>query len=167
MPRSATKLQTDKRRCRSSVQVISPAAQEQKGEDIIPGRLTRTQWTDMLLQEDADEAVGEILDELLRKVMKGCLDVYTESQLPTFSASWAKRYLTQIVEHQILCLDEAEGPGERSRTEDSEPVPPISDAWAQGCVPVLIHQQHLAAQEVAGGPSPRVTPLLQPKSCDS
>ncbi|XP_005722401.1 uncharacterized protein C2orf81 homolog isoform X4 [Pundamilia nyererei] len=157
MPRSAPKPQTDKHRRRSSVQVISPAAQEQKGEDIIPGHLTRTQWTNMLLQEDADEAVGEILDELLRKVMKGCLDVYTESQ----------RYLTQIVEHQILCLDEGEGPVERSKTEDSEPVPPTSDAWAQGCVPVLIHQQHLAAQEVAGGPSPRVTPLLQPKICDS
>ncbi|XP_026044398.1 uncharacterized protein C2orf81 homolog isoform X3 [Astatotilapia calliptera] len=157
MPRSATKVQTDKHRRRSSVQVISPAAQEQKGEDIIPGHSTRTQWTNMLLQEDADEAVGEILDELLRKVMKGCLDVYTESQ----------RYLTQIVEHQILCLDEGEGPVERSKTEDSEPVPPTSDAWAQGCVPVLIHQQHLAAQEVAGGPSPRVTPLLQPKICDS
>ncbi|XP_042077155.1 uncharacterized protein C2orf81 homolog isoform X2 [Haplochromis burtoni] len=157
MPRSAPKPQTDKHRRRSSVQVISPAAQEQKGEDIIPGHLTRTQWTNMLLQEDADEAVGEILDELLRKVMKGCLDVYTESQ----------RYLTQIVEHQILCLDEGEGPVERSKTEDSEPVPPTSDAWAQGCVPVLIHQQHLAAQEVAGVPSPQVTPLLQPKICDS
>lgn len=100
MPRSATKVQTDKHRRRSSVQVISPAAQEQKGEDIIPGHLTRTQWTNMLLQEDADEAVGEILDELLRKVMKGCLDVYTESQVKLRSLSaLCCFFLLQLVQH--------------------------------------------------------------------
>lgn len=98
MPRSAPKPQTDKYRRRSSVQVISPAA-EQKGEDIIPGHLTRTQWTNMLLQ-DADEAVGEILDELLRKVMKGCLDVYTESQVKLRSLSaFCCFFLLQSVRH--------------------------------------------------------------------
>lgn len=112
MPRSATKVQTDKHRRRSSVQVISPAAQEQKGEDIIPGHSTRTQWTNMLLQEDADEAVGEILDELLRKVMKGCLDVYTESQVKLRSLSafcwfflffFYNQFNINVIK-QILCL---------------------------------------------------------------
>lgn len=83
MSHSATnpKPEPDEGEHRPSVQGITAGTQELKGEDIIPGRLTHAQWTDMLLQEDADEAVGEILDELLSKVMKRCLDLYTERQV--------------------------------------------------------------------------------------
>lgn len=75
MPRSATKSQADKRN-RSSVRVTPLPTQD----DIIPGRLTRAQWTDMLM-EDADETVGEIMEELMTKVMEGCLKVYIERQV--------------------------------------------------------------------------------------
>ncbi|TNN28925.1 putative protein C2orf81 [Liparis tanakae] len=74
MPRSAVKSQADKRN-RSSVRVTPPPSQD----DIVPGRLTRAQWTDMLM-EDADETAGEIMEELMTKVMDGCLQVYIERQ---------------------------------------------------------------------------------------
>lgn len=74
-----------------------------------------------------------------------CFPFWTP-QLASYTASWAKRYLMEILEQQFLCLDVGEGPEEASETEDSEPVPTTSDPWLQGCVSIVIDPQYHTKQ---------------------
>lgn len=81
MPRSAHKGKRDKQKVKSTAKEITPPEPEQEEEDLIAGHISRAQWTDMLIQEDADEIVGEIMDELLRQIMDGCYKSYIEKQV--------------------------------------------------------------------------------------
>ncbi|KAM8760349.1 uncharacterized protein C2orf81 homolog isoform 1-T3 [Acanthopagrus schlegelii] len=137
MPRSATKSQADKRKVKTSIHETTPPTQDVKEEDVIRGQLTRSQWIDTLNQEDADETVGEIMEELMSKVMEGCLKVDIKRQLAHYSASWVLSSLTQTLERQFLFLAEGEGAEELHKTEDSEPVPAAPDPWARGSVHVV------------------------------
>ncbi|XP_013863757.1 uncharacterized protein C2orf81 homolog [Austrofundulus limnaeus] len=121
---------------RSTIKETTPTGHEQETEYIIPGRLSQHQWNAMLIQEDADEIVGEVMDKLLGNVMDRCYQVYIERQLVPYSASWAGKYLTQNVE-QLFCLNAEERPEELTKTEDSEPMAATPDSGAQGCFPVV------------------------------
>lgn len=99
MPRSTAKFRVDKSARGPSVQPATPQAEEV--EDIVPGRLTKTQWTDLSIQEDADDTVGEIMEELLSKVMEGCFEVYIKNQVNVETI--LPSYSTQLVITHTTC----------------------------------------------------------------
>uniref|UniRef100_A0AAV2KXW0 Uncharacterized protein n=1 Tax=Knipowitschia caucasica TaxID=637954 RepID=A0AAV2KXW0_KNICA len=123
MPRSAA----------SRRSVAGPHTHEKESEE--PVRLTRTQWMDMLKYEDAEEAVAELMERFLNKVMDECFKVDIRQKLIPYTANWVKNDLIQIVEQRFLCRDEGD---EEVLSEDSAVVPTEPDAWAQGCVPLII-----------------------------
>ncbi|XP_051923422.1 uncharacterized protein C2orf81 homolog [Hippocampus zosterae] len=135
MSRSTSKAQADKGK--APARVSPPPAQEPEEEDIIPGCLTQSQWMDMLVQEEAEDVVGEIMADLMTNVMEGCYRVHIERQLSCFTAFWAKDYFIQTVEQKLMCQDRWEDAMELSATEDSEPNPINPDVWAEGCFPVI------------------------------
>lgn len=118
------------------------APQTQGAEEIIAGRLTQTERMRMLVQEEAVDAVAELMEELLSRVMDSCFRVDIKRQLVPFTTAWVKNWVVQRVEQQFLCRDEGDDP-EDVMTEDSEPESADPDAWAQGCVPLVIPSQPL------------------------
>ncbi|KAJ0065348.1 hypothetical protein NL108_007075 [Boleophthalmus pectinirostris] len=106
-------------------------------EELLSGRFTQSQWTEMPEYEEAEEAVAEFMEILLDKVMDGCFRAVIRQQLCSYTTNWMKKHLVQIVEQHFLCRDEGDG-AEEVLPEDSEPPPAETDAWAQGCVPIVI-----------------------------
>ncbi|XP_061762247.1 uncharacterized protein C2orf81 homolog [Nerophis ophidion] len=135
MSRSAAKAQADK--SKAPARVSPPQPHEPEEEDIIPGCLTRSQWMDMLSREEAEDLVGEIMAELMTRVMEGCYNVHIKRQVASFTAFWAKVYFIQTLEHHLMCRDKWEDAMELTRTEDSEPRPITPDVWSEGCFPVI------------------------------
>ncbi|KAK7919325.1 hypothetical protein WMY93_010609 [Mugilogobius chulae] len=112
MPRSAA----------SRKSVTGPQAQDTEPEELVPGRLSHTQWKDMLAYEEAEETVADHMDRLLKKVMDGCHRVNIRQQMFPYTANWVKKHLVQIVEQHFLCRDEEDG-ADVIVPEDREPSP--------------------------------------------
>ncbi|XP_062430461.1 uncharacterized protein C2orf81 homolog [Rhea pennata] len=111
--------------------------------EIVPGRLTETEWLSLVSAEEREEEAGDIFAEFLDHVMKACYEVYLARQRVPFTVNQAKDAILQITEWRFLMRDEGELNLEEDATwqEDEEPEPCITDSWAQGSVPVT--QEHL------------------------
>ncbi|XP_069488549.1 uncharacterized protein C2orf81 homolog isoform X2 [Ambystoma mexicanum] len=133
---SISKSRNDKGRAAAPVVPAPPVL-----VDIVPGRLTEADWQNLVEVESGGEVVGDILEELLKRVMDECFQVYLAKQRIPFTISQAKDAMIQIAEWLFLVRDEGE-PGLTTGctcdwNEDCEPVPCITDSWAQGSVPVV------------------------------
>nr|XP_046203966.1 uncharacterized protein C2orf81 homolog [Oncorhynchus gorbuscha] len=138
MSRAASKSRAEKGRTNSAPAPPPPPSQSPDVVDIVPGRLTESNWVSMLVQEEGEEVVVEVLYEFMNHIMEKCYTVYLQRQPELFTTSWARDSLVQILEWQFLVQDEGEGPDSApSWEEDSEPLPSTTDSWAQGCVQVL------------------------------
>ncbi|XP_014798919.1 PREDICTED: uncharacterized protein C2orf81 homolog [Calidris pugnax] len=106
--------------------------------DIVPGRLPEEEWLSLIRAEQRDEDIGDILAELLGRVMDECCKAYVAQQCVPFTVGQARDALLQIAEWRFLARDEGEmdTDGDDTWQEDEEPKPCTADSWAQGSVPV-------------------------------
>ncbi|XP_038601645.1 uncharacterized protein C2orf81 homolog [Tachyglossus aculeatus] len=143
--------------------------------DVVPGRLSEADWVGLVQKEEGEDAVGDLLAQLLHRVTEDAFQLYLRRQRVPFTVSQAQEALLQMVEWRFLARDEGEtaahgggtpalGPGWE---EDEEPRTCATDAWAQGAVPVLASPGTLSPQDQearsAAGTTPR-TPET-PDSC--
>nr|XP_060635471.1 uncharacterized protein C2orf81 homolog [Anolis sagrei ordinatus] len=107
--------------------------------EIVPGRLSESDWVSMLSFEEAEDSVGDLLSVMLDQVMEECYKVYLQRQCIPYVINQAREAMIQIIEWRFLVRDEGEAdvPTDSAWQEDEEPVPGITDCWAQGSVPVV------------------------------
>ncbi|XP_076990738.1 uncharacterized protein C2orf81 homolog isoform X2 [Tamandua tetradactyla] len=89
--------------------------------------------------EEGEDVVGDILADLLARVMDSAFQVYLTQQCIPFTISQAREAMLQITEWRFLARDEGESAVAEDPTwgEDEEPTACTTDSWAQGSVPVL------------------------------
>uniref|UniRef100_A0A8I5TKG8 Chromosome 2 open reading frame 81 n=1 Tax=Pongo abelii TaxID=9601 RepID=A0A8I5TKG8_PONAB len=107
--------------------------------DIVPGRLNEAEWMALTALEEGEDVVGDILADLLARVMDSAFKVYLTQQCIPFTISQAREAMLQITEWRFLARDEGESAVAEDPTwgEDEEPSACTTDSWAQGSVPVL------------------------------
>ncbi|XP_074648232.1 uncharacterized protein LOC141903807 isoform X2 [Tubulanus polymorphus] len=108
--------------------------------EIVPGKYTDHDWNFMLDRDDGDDFIGDMVEEVCDSAMKIIYDSYIQKQLLPFTITQAKEAILQIIEWQFLSRDEGEQNIDEDYTwaEDEEPLPAITDCWAQGLVPKQI-----------------------------
>ncbi|KAI4875492.1 hypothetical protein NFI96_030048, partial [Prochilodus magdalenae] len=136
MSRATSKTRGDKGRATSAQP--PPPTQTPDVVDIVPGRFTESEWQSMISQQEAEEIVADTVEELINNVLEKCYDVHLKKQLVPFSVAWAKDAMVQVINWQYLIRDEGDDADISSDLqEDTEPLPSITDSWAEGCVSVI------------------------------
>ncbi|KAK2523421.1 hypothetical protein Q9966_012075, partial [Columba livia] len=132
-----------------------PPAAPPARADTVAGRLSQAEWLSLLRAERDDRDAGDVVAELLERVLAECSRAHAVRQRVPFTVGQARDAILQITECRFLARDEGdtepEGPaGDSGWREDEEPEPCVADSWAQGFVPVL----RLCRDEVSGAQSP-------------
>uniref|UniRef100_G1QIG8 Chromosome 2 open reading frame 81 n=1 Tax=Nomascus leucogenys TaxID=61853 RepID=G1QIG8_NOMLE len=124
---------------RSKAEKVRPPTVPVPQVDIVPGRLNEAEWMALTALEEGEDVVGDILADLLARVMDSAFKVYLTQQCIPFTISEAREAMLQITEWRFLARDEGESAVAEDPTwdEDEEPSPCTTDSWAQGSVPVL------------------------------
>ncbi|XP_040849307.1 uncharacterized protein C2orf81 homolog [Ochotona curzoniae] len=133
---------------RSKAEKVRPPTVPVPQVDIVPGRLNEAEWIALMVVEEGEDVVGDILADLLARVMDSAFKVYLTQQCIPFTISQAREAMLQIAEWRFLARDEGESAVAEDPTwgEDEEPLPCTTDSWAQGSVPVL-HTQFSESHE--------------------
>ncbi|KAA0719935.1 hypothetical protein E1301_Tti019902 [Triplophysa tibetana] len=141
MRRSAVKSRAEKSRSDSgpvNAAPPPPSVQPVETVDTVPLRITQSNWTNIITEEEGEELVVDIIEELMEVVMDRCCQMDLQRQLIPFSVCWARNNLVQTLECLFLMRDEGDDPErEQFWKEDPEPQPCAIDSWAEGCVPVV------------------------------
>uniref|UniRef100_A0A8C9IP80 Uncharacterized protein n=1 Tax=Piliocolobus tephrosceles TaxID=591936 RepID=A0A8C9IP80_9PRIM len=124
---------------RSKTEKVRPPTVPVPQVDIVPGRLNEAEWMALTALEEGEDVVGDILADLLARVMDSAFKVYVTQQCIPFTISQAREAMLQITEWRFLARDEGESAVAEDPTwgEDEEPSACTTDSWAQGSVPVL------------------------------
>ncbi|XP_036786510.2 uncharacterized protein C2orf81 homolog isoform X1 [Manis pentadactyla] len=138
---------------RSKAEKARPPTVPVQQVDIVPGRLTEAEWMALTAVEEGEDVVGDILTDLLARVMDSAFKVYLTQQCIPFTVSQAREAMLQITEWRFLARDEGESSVAEDPTwgEDEEPSACATDSWAQGSVPVLHAPASVGMEETLQG----------------
>uniref|UniRef100_H0XUA6 Chromosome 2 open reading frame 81 n=1 Tax=Otolemur garnettii TaxID=30611 RepID=H0XUA6_OTOGA len=155
--RQERQMRGDRGVTRSKAEKARPPTVPVPQVDIVPGRLNESEWMALTALEEGEDVVGDILADLLARVMDSAFQVYLAQQCIPFTISQAREAMLQITEWRFLAHDEGESAVAEDPTwgEDEEPSPCTTDSWAQGSVPVLRAPTLEGPQENLQGEGPR------------
>ncbi|XP_017524218.1 uncharacterized protein C2orf81 homolog isoform X1 [Manis javanica] len=138
---------------RSKAEKARPPTVPVQQVDIVPGWLTEAEWMALTAVEEGEDVVGDILADLLARVMDSAFKVYLTQQCIPFTVSQAREAMLQITEWRFLARDEGESSVAEDPTwgEDEEPSTCATDSWAQGSVPVLHAPASVGMEETLQG----------------
>ncbi|XP_055974868.1 uncharacterized protein C2orf81 homolog [Sorex fumeus] len=151
----------DRGQTRSKAEKTRPPTVTVPQVEIVPGRLTEAEWMTMLAVEEGEEVVGDIMTDLLARVLDAAFKVYLSQQCIPFTISQAREAMLQITEWRFLARDEGESAVADDPTwgEDEEPSACAMDSWAQGSVPVLRAPAAGRPEETQGEDRGKKTPV--------